>query len=62
MYLYRQIHQGVDKATARQDLVKIWTPNQVWQTYIDSRSVMPRARLRQRAASRSEKRLRQRQN
>ncbi len=35
MYLYRQIHQGVDEATARQDLVKIWTPNEVWQIYID---------------------------
>jgi protein tyrosine phosphatase (PTP) superfamily phosphohydrolase (DUF442 family) len=35
MYLYRQIHQGVDEVTARQDLVKIWTPNEVWQMYID---------------------------
>jgi protein tyrosine phosphatase (PTP) superfamily phosphohydrolase (DUF442 family) len=35
MYLYRQIHQGVDEATARQDLTKIWTPNEVWQIYID---------------------------
>jgi protein tyrosine phosphatase (PTP) superfamily phosphohydrolase (DUF442 family) len=35
MYLYRQIYLGVDEATARQDLVKIWTPNEVWQIYID---------------------------
>jgi protein tyrosine phosphatase (PTP) superfamily phosphohydrolase (DUF442 family) len=35
MYLYRQIHQGVDEVTARQDLVRIWTPNEVWQIYID---------------------------
>jgi protein tyrosine phosphatase (PTP) superfamily phosphohydrolase (DUF442 family) len=35
VYLYRQIYLGVDEATARQDLVKIWTPNEVWQTYID---------------------------
>lgn len=35
MYLYRQIHQGVDEATARKDLLKIWTPNEVWQLYID---------------------------
>jgi protein tyrosine phosphatase (PTP) superfamily phosphohydrolase (DUF442 family) len=30
IYLYRQIHLGIDEATARQDLVKIWAPNQVW--------------------------------
>jgi protein tyrosine phosphatase (PTP) superfamily phosphohydrolase (DUF442 family) len=35
VYLYRQIYLGVDEATARQDLVKIWTPNDVWQIYID---------------------------
>jgi protein tyrosine phosphatase (PTP) superfamily phosphohydrolase (DUF442 family) len=35
VYLYRQIYLGVDEATARQDLVKIWTPNEVWQIYID---------------------------
>jgi protein tyrosine phosphatase (PTP) superfamily phosphohydrolase (DUF442 family) len=35
VHLYRQIYLGVDEATARQDLVKIWTPNEVWQTYID---------------------------
>jgi protein tyrosine phosphatase (PTP) superfamily phosphohydrolase (DUF442 family) len=35
MYLYLQIHQGVDEATARQDLAKIWTPDEVWQTFID---------------------------
>jgi protein tyrosine phosphatase (PTP) superfamily phosphohydrolase (DUF442 family) len=35
MYLYRQIHDGTDEVTVRQDLVKIWTPNDVWQTFID---------------------------
>jgi protein tyrosine phosphatase (PTP) superfamily phosphohydrolase (DUF442 family) len=35
MYLYRQIYTGVDEATARQDLLKIWTPNEVWKIYID---------------------------
>jgi protein tyrosine phosphatase (PTP) superfamily phosphohydrolase (DUF442 family) len=35
IYLYRQIHLGIDEPTARQDLVKIWTPNQVWQEFID---------------------------
>jgi protein tyrosine phosphatase (PTP) superfamily phosphohydrolase (DUF442 family) len=34
MYLYR-IQQGVDESTARQDLAKIWTPNRVWQDFID---------------------------
>jgi protein tyrosine phosphatase (PTP) superfamily phosphohydrolase (DUF442 family) len=35
VYLYRQIYLGIDEATARQDLVKIWAPNQVWQEFID---------------------------
>jgi protein tyrosine phosphatase (PTP) superfamily phosphohydrolase (DUF442 family) len=35
MYLYRQIHDGTNEATARQDMVKIWTPNDVWQTFIE---------------------------
>jgi protein tyrosine phosphatase (PTP) superfamily phosphohydrolase (DUF442 family) len=35
MYLYRQIYLGVDGEIARQDLVKIWTPNEVWQGFID---------------------------
>lgn len=35
MYLYRQIYLGVDEAIARQDLVKIWTPNPIWQEFID---------------------------
>jgi protein tyrosine phosphatase (PTP) superfamily phosphohydrolase (DUF442 family) len=35
MYLYRQLHQGVDETTARQDLAKIWVPNQIWQNFID---------------------------
>jgi protein tyrosine phosphatase (PTP) superfamily phosphohydrolase (DUF442 family) len=35
IYLYRQIHLGIDEATARQDLIKIWTPNDVWQGFID---------------------------
>ena len=34
VYLYR-IGQGVDELIARQDLVKIWTPNQIWEQFID---------------------------
>jgi protein tyrosine phosphatase (PTP) superfamily phosphohydrolase (DUF442 family) len=36
MYLYRQICVGVDEATARLDLAKIWTPNALWQQFIES--------------------------
>ena len=34
VYLYR-ICQGVDELIARQDLIKIWTPNQIWEQFID---------------------------
>ena len=34
VYLYR-ICQGVDELIARQDLVKIWTPNLIWEQFID---------------------------
>jgi protein tyrosine phosphatase (PTP) superfamily phosphohydrolase (DUF442 family) len=33
-YLYR-IQRGIDESTAAQDLAKIWTPNRVWQDFID---------------------------
>jgi protein tyrosine phosphatase (PTP) superfamily phosphohydrolase (DUF442 family) len=36
VYLYRQFDDGIDAATARQDLSQIWTPNEVWQNFIDS--------------------------
>jgi protein tyrosine phosphatase (PTP) superfamily phosphohydrolase (DUF442 family) len=35
MYLYRQIYEQIDAATARIDLEKIWVPNQIWQAFID---------------------------
>jgi protein tyrosine phosphatase (PTP) superfamily phosphohydrolase (DUF442 family) len=35
IYLYR-LSQGVAAITARQDLAKIWTPNEIWQTFIDT--------------------------
>jgi protein tyrosine phosphatase (PTP) superfamily phosphohydrolase (DUF442 family) len=34
VYLYR-VFQGVDKLIAQQDLAKIWTPNEIWQAFID---------------------------
>jgi protein tyrosine phosphatase (PTP) superfamily phosphohydrolase (DUF442 family) len=36
MYLYRQIDDCIDEATARLDLAKIWVPNETWQTFIDT--------------------------
>lgn len=41
MYLYRQLDDGIDAATARQDLIQIWTPNEVWQNFIDSIEHLP---------------------
>lgn len=35
MYLYRQLDHRVDEPTAKLDLLKIWEPNEVWQTFID---------------------------
>jgi protein tyrosine phosphatase (PTP) superfamily phosphohydrolase (DUF442 family) len=35
VYLYR-LSQGVAETSARQDLAKIWTPNQIWQTFIET--------------------------
>ncbi len=36
LYLYRQFVEGVDEPTAHQDLIKIWTPNPIWQDFINS--------------------------
>jgi protein tyrosine phosphatase (PTP) superfamily phosphohydrolase (DUF442 family) len=35
IYLYRQIYQNMPAATALADLEKIWTPNPIWQKFID---------------------------
>ena len=35
MYLYHQIVDGIDEATAQLSLAKIWVPNLVWQTFIN---------------------------
>jgi protein tyrosine phosphatase (PTP) superfamily phosphohydrolase (DUF442 family) len=42
VYLYR-VFQGVDAQIARQDLAKIWTPNEIWQAFID-RTLSSRSR------------------
>ncbi|NJL78606.1 MAG: phosphatase [Richelia sp. RM2_1_2] len=34
IYLYRRCIEGMDDQTAKQDLHKIWIPNQVWQQFI----------------------------
>ena len=34
VYLYH-VYRGVDEIIARQDLAKIWTPDAIWQTFID---------------------------
>jgi len=34
IYLYRRCIEGIDEQTAKQDLHKIWIPNQVWQQFI----------------------------
>lgn len=38
VYLYR-LSQGVAETIARQDLAKIWTPNQLWQAFIETISL-----------------------
>ena len=35
MYLYRQIYQGVTEEAAQIELAKIWSPNPIWQEFID---------------------------
>jgi protein tyrosine phosphatase (PTP) superfamily phosphohydrolase (DUF442 family) len=39
VYLYRQLDRGVAESIARQDLAKIWTPNRIWQDFIDAISI-----------------------
>lgn len=33
MYLYR-IHQGVSEKKAKEDLQRIWIPNDIWHNFI----------------------------
>ncbi|MDX2099082.1 MAG: protein tyrosine phosphatase family protein [Leptolyngbyaceae cyanobacterium bins.59] len=35
MYLYRVLRGGVDEVDARVDMERIWTPNPIWQAFID---------------------------
>jgi protein tyrosine phosphatase (PTP) superfamily phosphohydrolase (DUF442 family) len=35
IYLYRRIYQNMSAATALADLEKIWTPNPIWQKFMD---------------------------
>ncbi|MGB0494849.1 MAG: protein tyrosine phosphatase family protein [Kangiellaceae bacterium] len=35
VYLYRVTKLGVDLKTAKKDLLKIWTPNETWQGFIE---------------------------
>jgi uncharacterized protein (TIGR01244 family) len=34
VYLYRLVRTGMSEEQARQDLHRIWTPNETWQTFI----------------------------
>lgn len=35
MYLYRCLHQGISDEDAKNDLQKIWIPNEIWQNFIE---------------------------
>jgi hypothetical protein len=35
VYLYRRICCNVSEEDAKKDLLKIWSPTGVWQTFID---------------------------
>lgn len=35
MYLYRLIHEHISEEEAKQNLHKIWVPNQTWQQFIE---------------------------
>ena len=35
MYLYRRIHEDVTAQVAQIELAKIWSPNPIWQEFID---------------------------
>ena len=35
VYLYRIIKQNVDKGIAKKDMLAIWKPDKVWQSFID---------------------------
>jgi protein tyrosine phosphatase (PTP) superfamily phosphohydrolase (DUF442 family) len=35
MYLYRRLHDGISDEEAKKDLHQIWTPNEIWQRFIE---------------------------
>jgi protein tyrosine phosphatase (PTP) superfamily phosphohydrolase (DUF442 family) len=35
MYLYRRIYHGIAPEQAERDLAKLWTPNPIWQEFIN---------------------------
>ncbi|PHS20642.1 MAG: phosphatase [Kangiella sp.] len=35
VFLHRVLNLGIEKDTAKKDLLKIWTPNTTWQDFID---------------------------
>ncbi len=40
MYLYRILHEGMEEYDAARDLHKLWVPNPVWASFIES--MLPR--------------------
>ncbi len=36
MYLYRRRYEGLSEAAAREDLAKIWVPNETWQKFMQT--------------------------
>lgn len=35
VYLYRVIQQGCDNRTAKEDMLSVWQPDKIWQSFID---------------------------
>ncbi|MFQ4145058.1 protein tyrosine phosphatase family protein [Chlorogloeopsis sp. ULAP02] len=35
IYLYRRLHEGISDDEAKKDLHQIWTPNEIWQRFIE---------------------------
>ncbi len=35
IYLYRRLQEGISDVEAKKDLYQIWTPNQIWQRFIE---------------------------
>lgn len=36
LYLYRVLRLGVSEPGARTEMLRVWTPNEIWQPFIDS--------------------------